>query len=148
MTELPAQRVEDGPRWPMTRAACDRLVEDIAHLRRELSTLAGQGLEEGIVQLALLNASRRLETLTQVLDCAELVDETPFAAIGRRATLRDENGEAMSYAIVFPGDGDPAQGLISADSPLGAAILGCHPGETVDVPAPVGRWTATIVSVE
>ena len=148
MTELAAQRLNDGVRWPMTREACDRLVDEIAHLRRELSTLTGQGLEEGIVQLAVLHASRRLATLTQVLDCAERVDETASAAIGRRATLRDEHGDAMSYTIVFPGDGDPAQGWISADSPLGAAILGGHPGEMVEVRAPLGRWTATIVSVE
>jgi transcription elongation GreA/GreB family factor len=49
---------------------------------------------------------------------------------------------------VFPGGGDPAQGWISADSPLGSAILGCMPGDRVDVTAPAGPRVVTMVSVE
>ena len=53
----------------------------------------------------------------------------------------------MSYTIVFPGDGDPSRGWVSADSPLGSAVLGARAGESVHVAAPVGRWRVTVVAV-
>jgi len=133
--------------WPVTREAWRLLGEEIARLRADISTLAGQGLEEGIVRLPMLQAIDRLRTLDRVLDRAELVGEGS-CAIGRRATVRDERGDVTSYTIVFPGDGDPSQGLISADSPLGAAILRAAIGDSVDVAAPEGRWRVTLVSID
>ena len=130
MTGPIAARAE-RPRWPMTREACDRLIDQIARLRQELTELTGRGLEEGIIRLSFATAARRLETLISVLDCADVTD-TPCAAIGRRATLGDEDGQAMEYRIVFPGDGDPSDGSISADSPLGRALLGARPGDLVE----------------
>jgi transcription elongation GreA/GreB family factor len=35
-------------------------------------------------------------------------------------------------------------GTVSPTSPLGVALLGRKPGETVDVAAPRGAWRATI----
>jgi transcription elongation GreA/GreB family factor len=137
-----------GQRWPMTREARDRLVDVIAQLRRDLTALSGQGLEEGVARLPIATATRRLERLERVLDDAEVIEGGTCAAIGRRATLRDERGEIASYAIVLPGEGEPSEHRIDADSPLGAAVLGAGPGQTVDVPAPLGRWTVTIVAVE
>jgi transcription elongation factor GreA len=133
--------------WPLTREAWDRLVDEVSQLRESVSTLAGQGLEEGIVRLPVAIASRRLETLGEVLERCELVDETPCVAIGRRATLRDGDGAVMSYEIVFPGDGDVEQGWVSADSPLGHALLGASAGDVVHVDAPAGPWSVTVVSV-
>ena len=68
--------------------------------------------------------------LSAVLDAAEQIHEPDRAVIGRRVTLLEEEGESVIYTLVFPGDGDPAQGWISADSPLGSAVLGCRPGDT------------------
>ena len=117
-------------------------------MRHDFLSLTGQGLEEGIVQLPVALAARRLETLKDVLDRAEIVDDVRCAAIGRRATLRDDDGESASYEIVFPGDGDPTRGCISADSPLGGAILGSQEGDVVEVNAPAGRRSLTVVSID
>lgn len=133
--------------WPLTREAWDRLVDEVAQLRESVTTLAGQGLEEGIVRLPVAIASRRLETLGEVLERCELVDESPCVAIGRRATLRDREGEVMAYEIVFPGDGDVEKGWVSADSPLGLALLGASAGDVVHVDAPAGPWSVTVESV-
>ena len=78
----------------------------------------------------------------------EKVHEPDRAVIGRRVTLLEEEGDSVTYALVFPGDGDPVQGWISADSPLGAAVLGCTPGDTVEVMAPAGPRVVTVLSVE
>ena len=38
-------------------------------------------------------------------------------------------------------------GTTSPSSPLGSVVLGRRVGETVDVQAPRGSWTATIVEI-
>jgi transcription elongation GreA/GreB family factor len=132
----------------MTQSAWQRLVDECARLREDLSTLTGQGLEEGIVRLPVARASRRLATLTDVLDRSDIVRDPGCGAIGRRAVLRDGSGETLTYRIVCPGDGDPASGLVSADSPLGASLMGAQAGETISVDAPSGPWRAVVVAVD
>lgn len=134
--------------WPLTREARQRLDSEIAELRDELTSLTTRGLEEGIVMLPVALASRRLDTLKQVQAAAEVVTDPGCAAIGRRVRLREESGEMLSRSLVYPGDGDPRRGRISADSPLGSAILGARAGDTVEVEAPAGRWSVTLLSVE
>lgn len=146
MTEAVARRMPLRP-WPMTSEALKRLIDEISQLRQDVSTLAGNGLEEGVVRLPIAQATRRLETLAGVLEGAAVADDDGCVAIGRPVRLRDGTGETMEYAVVFPGDGDPTRGWISADSPLGAAILGATAGTTVEVDAPVGRWSVTVLDV-
>ncbi|HET7581750.1 MAG TPA: GreA/GreB family elongation factor [Candidatus Limnocylindria bacterium] len=134
--------------WPLTVEARQRLDAEIARLRDDLTSLTSRGLEEGIVMLPVAIASKRLDTLRRVLAAAEVVTDPSRAAIGRRVTLREKGGEMLSRSIGFPGDGDPDEGCISADSPLGSAILGACAGENVEVDAPAGRWSITVVSVD
>jgi transcription elongation factor GreA len=75
-------------------------------------------------------------------------DEPGVAVIGRRVTIRDIDGIESTYSLVLPGDGDPMQGWVSSDSPLGAALTGRRAADEVDVVAPAGSWRATIVAVE
>jgi len=147
MPDTAAKRTHTLPTWPLTSDARLKLIDEIALLHQDLRALTGQGLEEGIVQLPVALAARRLETLKAVLERAEVV-AGDRCAIGRRATVRDAEGVATSYEIVFPGDGDPAKGQVSADSPLGGAILGAEPGDVVEVPAPAGPWSVTVVGIE
>ena len=147
MSNGAAQSSAPARSWPLTREAWERLVDEVAQLRESVSTMAGQGLEEGIVRLPIALATRRLETLSEVLDRCELVDDDPCVAIGRQATLRDGEGEAMSYEIVFPGEGEVDKGWVSADSPLGLALLGASAGDVVHVDAPAGPWSVTVISV-
>jgi len=133
--------------WPLTRAARTDLVDEIARVRQELTSMTGQGIEEGVFRLPVSMAVRRLDALMEVLERCQVVDDTDCVAIGRHATLRDADGEPMSCLVALPGDGDPANGRISADSPLGAAILGARPGDAVEVAAPAGSWSVTVVAV-
>ena len=134
--------------WPLTNEAWTRLVDEVATLRREIAELTSQGLEEGIVRLPVALASRRLATLKDVVDRAEIVEAPAACVIGRRVTVRDEAGEEMSFDVVFPGDGNTDQECISADSPLGTALLRTCPGDVVHVDAPAGRWAVTVVAVD
>ena len=60
--------------------------------------------------------------------------------IGSVVEVTDEGGEAMTVEISAVG----GAGTVSPTSPLGSALLGHKPGETVDVAAPRGSWKATI----
>jgi transcription elongation GreA/GreB family factor len=147
MTELAIRRGSRVQRWPMTGEAWSTLVDELGRLRSDAVSLAGE-LADGVLDLAVIKAARRLDVLSAVLDAAERIHESERAVIGRRVTVLEPEGESVTYTLVFPGDGDPAQGWISADSPLGSAVLGCAPGDRVEVTAPAGRRLVTVVSVE
>jgi transcription elongation GreA/GreB family factor len=131
----------------MTREAWLALGNELGRLRSDVVSLAGQ-LTHGVADFDVIRALRRLDVLSAVHDAAEQIHEPERAVIGRRITVLEAGGEPASYKLVFPGDGDPEQGWISADSPLGSAVLGCEPGDRVDVTAPAGRRVVTVVSVE
>jgi len=149
MNEPAIRQPSANRRWPMTGEAWLTLVDELGQLRIDVAGLSGAGAPDpSVVHLPAFKAARRLDVLSAVLDAAEKVHEPDRAVIGRRVTLLEEEGDSVTYALVFPGDGDPIQGWISADSPLGAAVLGCTPGDTVEVDAPVGRRVVTVLSVE
>jgi transcription elongation factor GreA len=131
----------------MTGQAWLSLVDELGRLRADLASLSGDAAD-GVVDLEATKAARRLNVLSAVLDSAERDHESESAMIGRRVTVIEAEGESVTYALVFPGDGDPTQGWISADSPLGSAVLGCLPGDEVEVAAPAGRRVVTVVAVE
>jgi transcription elongation GreA/GreB family factor len=131
----------------MTGDAWLKLVDELARLRTDVVSVAGD-LAHDVVDLAVIKAGRRLNVLSAVLDAAEQVHEPERLVIGRRMTILEADGESVVYTLVFPGDGDPARGWISADSPHGSAGLGCKAGDTVEVTAPGGRRVITVVSVE
>ena len=147
MNELAIRRPSGQGRWPMTKEAWLTLIDELGRQRSDVASLAG-GLAHGVADLAVVKAVRRLDVLSAVFDSAEQIHEPEQAVIGRRVTVLEAEGESVIYTLVFPGDGDPAQGWISADSPLGSAVLGCGPGDRVEVAAPAGRRVVTVVSVE
>lgn len=147
MTELATARAGARP-WPMTSEAAESLGAEIQQARRDIAALAGEGLEEGVANLRLAQSLRRLEALLATQGRAQLLDDPGCAAIGRKATVQHPNGDVDRYAIVYPGDGNPARSCVSADSPLGSALLGARPGAVVQVAAPGGTWTAAVLSVE
>ena len=149
MSDPAIRQSSASQRWPMTAEAWRTLVDELGQLRVDLAVLYGAGApDHGVIRLPVFKAARRLDVLTAVLDASEKIDEPDRAVIGRRVTLLEEEGDSVTYALVFPGDGDPVQGWISADSPLGAAVMGCAPGDRVEVDAPVGRRVVTVLSVE
>jgi len=136
-------------RWPMTGEAWLTLVDELGQLRSDVGAFAASAdPEDGVVHLPGFRAIRRLDVLSAVLDKSEKVHEPDRAVIGRRVTVLEEGDDRVTYELVFPGDGDPVRGWISADSPLGGALLGCSPGDIVEVDAPGGRRVVTVLSVE
>ncbi|MEA2617904.1 MAG: transcription elongation factor GreA [Chloroflexota bacterium] len=65
---------------------------------------------------------------------------------GSTVRVRDAGGEE-EYTLVRRGEGDPAQGRISTESPVGRALLGGRRGDKVEVQTPGGIRALTIVEL-
>ena len=58
-------------------------------------------------------------------------------SLGSHVTLQDlDDGLREEYLLVSSAESNPTEGRLSADSPVGRAILGHHRGDVVDARAP------------
>ncbi len=87
----------------------------------------------------------RIRTLRSRLDHAVIVEEATGdeVGVGSVVEIEDELGETMTIEISAVG----GSGTVSPTSPLGTVLLGRKVGDTVDVPAPRGKWKATVRAV-
>jgi transcription elongation factor GreA len=88
----------------------------------------------------------RIRTLRSRLDNAEIVEVAggDEVGIGSFVEIVDESGGTMTVEV----SGVGGTGTVSPTSPLGSALLGHKPGESVDVKAPRGSWRATIRAIK
>jgi hypothetical protein len=137
-------------RWPMTPEAWWALRAELDRLQDDLGRLAGGPSVDdgGLIHLPARDAPGRLEALREVLSAADPTDVAGRAIIGRRVTIREDDGDVLTYALVIPGEGDPMNGWISVDSPLGAALLEAMAGDDVHFVAPCGPRGVRVVAVE
>jgi transcription elongation factor GreA len=69
--------------------------------------------------------------------------------VGERVRLRDlDTGSRLTYELVGSFEADPACGRISAESPVGRALIGRRRGEVALVQAPKGEVRLRVVSIE
>ncbi len=61
--------------------------------------------------------------------------------------VRDQDGVEQTWRIVSSHDAAPADGRLSAESPVASALLGRGPGEQVSVSLPKGKRVLTVVTV-
>jgi len=108
---------------------------DYEAARKEQSFLEGrvQQLEQMIKYAVMIEASS--EGGTEVVLGSTVVIET------------DRHGEE-TFTIVGSAEADAAAGKISFTSPIGRALLGRHPGETIRVQVPSGSLDYKVVAVK
>ena len=142
----------------MTEGQRDQLAAELAELegpkRAEIvdaiATARGHGdLSENFEYHAAKNEQglleRRITILRSRLENAVVVDavDSEVVDVGCRVVVRDEAGGTMTLELSSLG----GEGTVSPGSPLGAALMGRRVGDSVEVQAPRGAWTATIVSI-
>lgn len=83
---------------------------------------------------------------------AEIIEESEdnsLVHIGSVVTVYDEDMEERTvYTIMGTTDADAMKGIISNESPVGAALLRRKKGETVTVKAPNGEYRLKILKIE
>jgi transcription elongation factor GreA len=143
----------------MTQAQHDKLAAELAELEGPKRTAVVQAiktarefgdLSENFEYHAAKNEQglleARIRTLRSRLAHATVVESEGDGAVsvGSHVVIEDGDGERMQVEISSVG----GAGAVSPDSPLGRALLGASVGDTVEVEAPRGAWTARVVSVE
>ena len=92
----------------------------------------------------------RINELEYQIQNAEIQDITDRNAVnlGSVVTIKNrEDGSLATYKIVGFAQSNPAEGLISDESPIGKALMGAKKGENIDVEAPVGVLKFEIVEI-
>jgi transcription elongation factor GreA len=143
-------------------------------MRAELETLEGEGrreiaeriktarewgdLKENSEYHDAKNDQAHLETkiarLREKITTAVVVEEgegpTADGAVGFGSTVvvRDQNGLERTWRIVSSHDAAPAEGRLSAESPVARALVGRRPGEQAAVVLPRGESMLTVLSVD
>ncbi len=95
----------------------------------------------------------RIQELEAILQNYVLVDENitekNVVNLGATVVVKDmELKEEFTYKIVGFAQADPANNIISEESPVGKALVGHKKGEKVLVEAPAGEFILKIQSIE
>lgn len=91
--------------------------------------------EQGFIESRIAQLESMLKRV-RVLDEDEISDDTVM--MGSIVKVEDEDGEVEEYTITSSTESDLASGKLSDESPVGAALLGKHAGDTADVTLPGG----------
>lgn len=95
-------------------------------------------------------AAQEVDQLRSLLDAAGAVEDVPddptVVELGDVVTIRLDDGTQESYIVVHAAEAPTEDERISADSPLGRAVLGRHVGDMVEVDIPTRSYRCTITS--
>ena len=91
--------------------------------------------EQGLLERRITILRNRIENAVVVEHAADGV-----VGVGSVVEVEDEQGGRFEVEI-------SSVGGVSTDSPLGSALLGAKVGDSVQVQAPKGAWTARVASV-
>jgi transcription elongation factor GreA len=149
----------------LTEEGLQKIKEELTHLKEVKRPDISQKLEAAIAQGDLSeNADYayakqeqafmegRIMDLEDTLRRAKLIEDngpTDAVRVGSTVTVQ-ENGydEQETYRIVGGHEADPANGLISNESPFGRALLGKRVNQTVNVETPSGQLQLRITAIE
>lgn len=102
--------------------------------------------EQGFVEM-------RIKDLEDSLRRAEIIKpdkRSNKVRVGSKVTVAEEGfeDEAETYTIVGAHEADPANGLISNESPIGRALLGAKKGQVVSAETPGGEIRFQIQAIK
>jgi transcription elongation factor GreA len=150
----------------MTAEGLEALRAEIAHLETagrseiaaKIKTARGWGdLKENAEYHAAKNDQAHLETrilkLRDRLRKAEVVEEgagdSELARFGATVSYDDlTNGGSQTFRLVSVQDAQPADGLMSVESPVARALMGHRVGDTVEVPTPRGSRQLRLTAID
>jgi len=95
----------------------------------------------------------RIDELENLLKNVTVIEEKPqgnkskFVNLGSKVTVKID-GKKEVFAIVGEWESNPGEKKISNESPLGKALLGRSSGDVIEIQAPAGKMTYTIISIE
>jgi transcription elongation factor GreA len=147
--------------FPMTPEGYAQRCRELEALRtdgrRELSERLGEARQDGDAGSAMLRdlleehvqLERRIAQLEAALGVAEIVEPAGDgrAELGSVVRVRDRSGKTYDYELAGPLESDPAEGRVSVAAPVGRALVGRRPGDSVEVETPRGLLVFEVVAV-
>jgi transcription elongation factor GreA len=146
----------------LTREGMIKLQEELEdrkiRLRQEIASAIKEAKEQGdLSENAEYSEAKhqqnenetRIMELEATLKEATVVEKTTGSLsvqIGSSVIL-DCKGKEMRFTIVGTNEVNPAEGLISSDSPFGRALMGRSKDENVEIEVPAGKLKCVITSV-
>lgn len=152
----------EAKKVPLTQEAYERLRAELAHLE-------GEGREKVIGEIARARAhgdlsenaeyhaakdqqgmqEARVRQVRQMLENAEIIrgDDEATAKPGKIVTIRHNGGEPETYLLGLREEKGGEFDILTPDSPIGRALVGHGPGETVTAHAPRGEIKVELVEV-
>lgn len=146
LTPAALQKLKDE-RDHLTTVGREQVVARIAEARDHGDLKENSEYDTAKNDQGLMEA--RIRQLNHLIDNARIIeaDDSAGVTIGTVATVVDDSGEEMEF-FVAPAENKIAGMLLaSPDSPLGAALMGTHPGDEVSYEAPGGTFTYTVTGV-
>src|ERR671932_236585 len=145
-----------GERLPCTPAALRELRAQADHLEARLGPIRAAARASATDRDAATSVPdpelhlviSRLGMVRRALANVEVVERAGAVVIGCSVVIRHDDDGEERYVLVAPGEGDPRAGRVSADSPLGRALLHHRVGDVVEVATPIGPRTFTLLQVD
>ena len=152
----------DAGREPITEKGIEALREEIAELegprRQAMAARIKVAREEGdlkenaeyhIAKEDQAHLETKIKRLRERLRTAVVVEIDATAAdtfaFGRTAEVLDEaKGEANTWTLVGSTEASLADGRLSAESPIGRALLGAKIGKPIEIETPKGSRTFVV----
>jgi transcription elongation factor GreA len=155
--------MSDEKKIPLTQRAVDRLKEEMARLEGEgrakvIEEIARARAYGDLSENAEYHAAKdqqgiqeaRLRQVRHMLDNAEIIkgDDDDVVKPGKLVTIRYAGDqEAETYLIGLREEKGGDHEVLTPDSPVGKALVGHGPGESVRAKVPVGDLVVEIVEV-
>ncbi len=94
----------------------------------------------------------RINEIEETLKNARIIDENTISnekvQVGSKVKVKNAAaGMVLEYKILGEKESDPLNGIISAYSPVGAALIGHSVGESVNVEVPMGIVSYEILEI-
>jgi transcription elongation factor GreA len=149
----------------LTRSGYEKLMQELDYLkkekRRKLSKAIGEARAHGdISENAEYDAAKeaqglnekRIAELEYKLAHARIIDDENMSKdevlIGAIVTLKDMGSqEVLEYTLVSETEADYAEGKISVNSPVGAALLNHKEKDIVEIKVPAGVLKYEIIKI-
>jgi transcription elongation factor GreA len=131
----------------LTTTGRDQIVERISEARAHGDLSENAEYDTAKNDQGLMEA--RIRQLTHLIENAKIIEagDSDVISVGTVATVVDDEGDELEFFVAPAENKLPGLLLASPDSPLGAALMGSKPGDTVTYVAPGGTFTYTVKAV-
>lgn len=148
----------------MTEEGFAALSEELQHLEKEIrpevtAQMARAAADRDFRENAPYDAAKqqlseiqgRINSIRAMLSASDIqvAGSGEYVDLGMTVVLHDlHDNEEVTFTVVGPGEVNLREGKISAQSPVGSALMNKRPGEVVDVTTPAGSKTYRIDQIE